>query len=495
MAYWKKEPFKDFLDEGYFAVVEAGPLYTPINAWKVKRDDKLNIIVETIGDEETENKFHLDRADIPAGTLRVNTDRVKLKSQLLDTTVLFEGISAFNTEAYRSQSHGKREVRQVSKVRKISATVVNDEPAVFTIDYLENVPSYQWPDPVSNTVKTIETRVVGRPPHAITLTTEGESSSRGMATVRLELDGTEFYVVSSTAKDEGQIRPGYILYVGTPTQEFRRKVRAILSFSLGAFLVYLGTAAFTEKWHLKSFSAYSAYSMDMRAFGLPAHPPTLLGDRGVFEVRTAQMQRLVSALYETYDMLNFGSLNWGYWHAVTAPVHIAAVHYGALIEALQRRYIDAHLADFPTRNIPDGKQWSAFAAYVDQLIGKLDIPDPAKVQMQQNIGLLNQVPRKAQTDELLRHTGLILGKAENDAWKARHDAAHGNDTDDGDVRARIHSNRILRVMFHRMLLKITLGSDRYFDFTSLNYPLRGIDEPIPEDPKSDHGLGPLEETG
>lgn len=495
MAYWKREPFKDFLDHGHFSVVEAGPLYTPINAWKVKRDDKLNLIVETIGDEETEDNFHLDRADIPAGTLRVNTDGVTLKSQVLDTTVVFEGISAFNTEAYRSESHGKREVRQVSKVRKISASVVNDEPAVFTIDYLENVPSYQWPDPVSNTVKTIETRVIGRPPDAVTLTTEDEPSSRGMATVRLQLDGIVFYIVSSRAKDEGQIRPGYILYVGTPAQEFRRKVRAILSFSLGAFLVYLGGATFTENWCLKTFASYSAYSMDMRAFALPSHPPTLLGDRGVFEVRVPQMQRLVSALYETCDMLNFGSLNWAYWHAVTAPVHIAAVHFGALIEAMQRRYIDAHLADFPAKIIGEPQKWAVFATEAEQLIAKLEIPDPAKAQMRLNIGLLNQVHRKTQTDELLRRIGLTLGNAETDAWKARHDAAHGNDTDDGDVRARIHSNRILKVMFHRMLLKIILGSDVYFDFTSLNYPLRPIDQPMPEDSRPGHGMGPLEETG
>lgn len=495
MNFWKREPLNAVLDSGHFEIEDAGPLLTPVNAWSAKRDDKLSIIVETVGDDETENAFALQRADYPAGTLRQNTDSVKLVNRT-GATVEFMGISTFSTEIFTSEAHGRREVRQHAKVHKVSGVLKIEEASAYTIDYLENVPGmYLWPDLVVTTTKSGQIRAVGRAPHTVAMKYDHEETTHSSSAVRLNLDGVDFYLATSKHKKDGdEISPGFILYTGTPDAQFRRKVRAILSYALGAFLVYLGTAEFSTEWNLKSFASYSAYSMDKKAFDLPAQPPTILSARGGFnDLDQSQVQRLVTALNECYDMLNFASLNWAYWHAVAAPAHIAAVHFGAAIEAMQRRYIDAHLSEFPTKIIGDAPKWASFKAKIESIVGDQDIDSPFKEMMHQNIGLLNQVSRRSQTEELLKHTGHILGKAERDAWRARNDAAHGNEAED-DPRGRIHNNRILRVMFNRMLLKITLGSEFYLDYSSPNHPLRGIDDPVPTDTTPGHGMGFVKDT-
>jgi hypothetical protein len=76
--------------------------------------------------------------------------------------------------------------------------------------------------------------------------------------------------------------------------------------------------------------------MDMRAFDLHVLAPAWLGVRSHNVLDTAKVSRLVSGLYEHCDELDFGNLSWGYWHAMCAPLHIKAVHFGAIIEALQR---------------------------------------------------------------------------------------------------------------------------------------------------------------
>jgi hypothetical protein len=215
-------------------------------------------------------------------------------------------------------------------------------------------------------------------------------------------------------------------------------------------------------------------------------PPSLLGDRAHNELSQGLVARMVNALYTHYDDLQFGSLSWAYWHALCAPLHIAAVHFGAAIEALQRRYVAKHSKDFPTKLVSDKGKWAAFSAMVNAEIEKLDILDEAKSLMKANAGLLNQVPRRVTTEELLKQTGLVLGEDESRAWKGRHDAAHGNDTTLDATSGMIRNNKLLKVMFHRMLLKVIDGSGQYYDYGSLDFLLRRLTDPVPpaEQPSS-----------
>jgi hypothetical protein len=43
----------------------------------------------------------------------------------------------------------------------------------------------------------------------------------------------------------------------------------------------------------------------------------------------------------------------------------------------------------------------------------------------------------------------------------------------------IRDTKLLKVLFHRMLLKIVDGSDHYYDYASLDFPIRNLREPVP----------------
>jgi hypothetical protein len=134
---------------------------------------------------------------------------------------------------------------------------------------------------------------------------------------------------------KGIERPGYIFYVGNPTDEIKTKIRQVLSFCPGNYLVYLGSTALCEKSEIVSFSAMSPPSIG-RVSEIPVLPPGFLGTGNALLAEQKVVARIANAVYAHYDELRFGSFSWAYWHAMCAPVHMAAGHFGAAIEALQR---------------------------------------------------------------------------------------------------------------------------------------------------------------
>jgi hypothetical protein len=70
-----------------------------------------------------------------------------------------------------------------------------------------------------------------------------------------------------------------------------------------------------------------------------------------------------------------------------------------------------------------------------------------------------------------------IGPEEALAWKRRNDAAHGNEMEAGVELSLIQDNKLLKVVFHRMLLRITNASDLYFDYATPGFPMRRLIDP------------------
>jgi len=78
---------------------------------------------------------------------------------------------------------------------------------------------------------------------------KGSSSGGGggWAAAGLEVDGLQFYLCNlEKTKGTHAKKPGCIVYVGLPTDEFRERVRRCLSYALGSYLVYLGVSRFDD---------------------------------------------------------------------------------------------------------------------------------------------------------------------------------------------------------------------------------------------------------
>ena len=175
--------------------------------------------------------------------------------------------------------------------------------------------------------------------------------------------------------------------------------------------------------------------------------------------------------------LDFGNLAWAYWHALCATPHIAGVHFGAAIEALQRRYITANSTKIQTKIIADREIWTKFSDKVERVIADTRLPEESKAALRQNIGSLNNVHQRAKMEALLREINIALGPDEALAWKRRNDAAHGNEMEPGGELSLIQDNKLLKVVFHRMLLRITNASDLYFDYATPGFPMRRLIDP------------------
>jgi hypothetical protein len=92
------------------------------------------------------------------------------------------------------------------------------------------------------------------------------------------------------------------------------------------------------------------------------------------------------------------------------------------------------------------------------------------------------VPERTILKAVLQAIGIELGADEDTAWQRRNDAAHGQPIPEGDELAAIRDMKLLRGVFHRMLLRISNATDSYADYVSPNHPYRRLQEPAPSMP-------------
>lgn len=138
---------------------------------------------------------------------------------------------------------------------------------------------------------------------------------------------------------------------------------------------------------------------------------------------------------------------------------------------------------FSEKVIPDIVKWTELSKGISALIDTLDITAEQRSRARNNIGRFNQIPRAAITDELLKHLEIELGEDEKKAWRSRHNAAHGNPMNPTEVREIIRDTHLMRIVFHRMILRIVNGSEAYYDYASPPagkfFPVLSLGKPSP----------------
>ena len=156
-----------------------------------------------------------------------------------------------------------------------------------------------------------------------------------------------------------------------------------------------------------------------------------------------------------------------------------AVHFGAAIEMLIRQYVATMPDQFPQKIIDDAAVWNSFRVLIDETVSKLEIPEPKKSALRKNIGGLNRVHQRDILDAVLKAIGIEFGADESQAWRRRNEAAHGIAMEAGDELEVIRDIKLLKVMFHRILLRIVNGADTYLDYATPGFPIRKLADPVP----------------
>jgi hypothetical protein len=393
MCDWEWESFDGLLNNGSFQIADAGPLRAPIRSFSIKRNEKLELLMETRAEGTATSKANAH----PPGTVRLNTDTVTL-SNTAGSEVVAGGVGPYDWRTSINADSPLGDLRELSSLHSLKGTIGPHRDPKYVIDWLANVDDvFMWPDTSDDETAITKTRTLHGGDSETVLRASRKGGWHSRKCVKLRVDGCDFFLCAAEqATAKGVSDPGFILYTGNPSDDFRDKVRRCLSFSLGTYLVYLGCSSFCEKWSLVSFQAVSAYSLGGRAFELPALPPSPLGTRFLWEIDRDILSRMVNSLYSHYDALGFGKLSWAYWHAVCATPHIAAVHYGAAVESLQRSYLKTNKQTVQTKLV-EGEDWKGMKASLKSAISGSAVGDDVKTILENKLSELNAIPQSVIT--------------------------------------------------------------------------------------------------
>ncbi|MBB2158397.1 hypothetical protein HLH33_19235 [Gluconacetobacter diazotrophicus] len=464
------------LNKGFFEITDPGPLHQPIRSFSIRRNEKLNLILET----ETAPNATSAAVDQPPSSVRLTTERALLRS-VGGLEGEFFGLVPYSQHR---RSHGVSE-QSLTELAQVHIAKTNDpsgEPVVYVIDWLENLPRspYTWPAASDVVTKTITTRRISLN-DGITITSDTDRSSTSWNSAKLTVDGITFYVCALDREDRtGAIKPGCIVYDGAPDDEFRKKVRTGLSFAMGIYLVDLGTTHYDAEWNVVSTLARSAYSLRRHAFDIETLQLAPLGDRFLNELGAPQLTRAIQAFVTAFDVLDLANLHWAFWHACAAVPHIAPAHFGAAIEGLQGAYTKANPAKV-RKGWATQDEWNILKAALRDVIADAGISIEAKTALEAKLPTFNGIDQRQRLKDIMAALDLELGKDEDTAWRRRNKAAHGTSIPQGQELAAIRDMKLLRGLFQRLLLRITNAADHYIDYCSPNHnyrPLRQAPPPI-----------------
>jgi hypothetical protein len=476
MNVWDGELFQGLLNSPMCQMIDHGPLHAPVKNFDIKRDEHQQLLLTTHSDPSSVR----DDVTYPvpeAGMARANTDSITFSNGQM--TVVATGVAPYSQQTRSNYLTDTHERIEKAKVNSIEALPEDVGKVHQLIEWVANVDTslYAFPHRLSEDEQVITTRTLkadGRELGQTSTTTELSVSTCLM----LDVAGHELYIgLNSNHKDKSPTGMGYILYKGFPSEEVRRKIRECLSFGFGRPLVYLGYSLLSDDFSLIGFKAISAYSIDSTMYKLPTLPPAPVSTRYLNLIDAEVFTKTVNALFSKYEEMTFRHISWIYWHAMCAPVHMASVHLGSGIEALQRVYRALNKASYRTALLqPEVAQQLQSA--VLNIVETLNIEQSLKEVLRNKVRGLNNPPQSLMNERFFESLSLDMGPEEKSAWRRRNDAAHGNETDVEDYGRLIREIKLLRNLFHRIVLSMSEASSEYIDYYTYGFPARNLGESV-----------------
>lgn len=476
MAVWEWENIAFYFDPVSLVVRDFGPLLAPIERFAVRRDDEGALILKTITSGYPREVLH----EIAAGTVRTVTEAVTFEGHpefKLPYHAIANGVVPIKYKT-KSRPQGRVKTTQTSLIQSIEGFYQNDVDVVHIIEWIENFNHDGFifsGASITNIEEISKTITLKSDCGKIELSEKGRSHSVSNVGLRLVIDDTELYICSASEGDDKKSNRGFIIYVGNISEEKRQKIRVIISFCLGMYIGCLGCVALDGEGKAVFVKFFSAERISSSASRLPALPPAPLWIQYQNEIHQDVVAKMANAIFAKYESLHFAKLSWAYWHAACAPVHMAAAHYGAALESLQRACAeDSRIR----KTLISNNDWQKLKSDLILCISGSDLEDNIREIFFNKISGLNNLPQDKAMDEILAILQLPTGPLERSAWKRRHQAAHGASVSQTDFTAIIRETKLLRILLHRIVLAATGASDRYIDYYSLGFPVRKLHEPV-----------------
>jgi hypothetical protein len=480
MTVWEWELFESEISPALYTVSDTGPLYGPITDFKVFRDKHLGLRLQTISVAKSTTTYTAP----PGGAICIARDLVKLKARVGGDTVVFAGVIPTRSTSIEFTDETSIKKTQESSLHWIRWERISAGETCYTIEWVGNLSSsFLWPHTIKYTSTGEKKIKFGSSKGAIEITSPIQALAQYKSCACLTIDGLEVIIGTSRHTPNHVEAPGFILYKGMPSEETRRKIRDCLSFCLGDFLLDLGYTSFNSEWDRTAFTAKSGHALVSEARRLRGHQPSPLGRKFKHEIDAEILGKSISALIAVYDKYNLRNSFWCYWHAIAAPVHMAAVHFGSAIEALQERHL-AQLEGKPTKLIDDSKTWCNLLKQLRSAVKETEVPNEIKQVLLNNVANLNSAPHAFKRKRFMESLGLSVGTLEIEAWRNRNSAAHGNTSAENAERL-IRENKALQTLLNRILLSIAGAQAEYYDYYTIGRPTSPLNAQIKDDRSKD----------
>jgi hypothetical protein len=161
-------------------------------------------------------------------------------------------------------------------------------------------------------------------------------------------------------------------------------------------------------------------------------------------------------------------------------VHIAPVHWGAALELLVRKYVESSGGKIAEKLVSDDAVWSGLVERLEREVDGTAIPDPTRESLKQMIRGANRASIRSLMDAVLDDVGIALGRDQRRAWRRRNEAAHGMELEAGEELELIRDVKLLKVLFHRLLLGVSGANDKYIDQVTPGFLIRKLSDPVPD---------------
>ena len=246
---------------------------------------------------------------------------------------------------------------------------------------------------------------------------------------------------------------------------------------LGRPLVYFGSEHRDADHDCVAFEARSAYSGGGSWYAVPSMPPApLTKESNDLRIDAKAVNRFVAGVLNSYDKFDLNVALHFYLNALAAPVTLAASHFGSAIEALRNSYEKAFPNAYITSLMTREDAERAKVAW-QGLVSALEVDAGVKIELAGKVSQLNSASVRTRNKRFLQALNLDSNELEEKAWMRRNSAAHCELAGDEEMVELMREIKILRGLFHRIVLRMTDAADKYVDYHSLGFPSRPVSEP------------------
>ena len=477
MTYLEHESIVSLFNDGLFSVVDQGPILGTVRGVKLSRREKDKKLIFEVTVWPSIEDYPVGN---PAGTMILANECIKFFSPI-HGNLTATGVFIVKWMSYSNQLIGDYNVQTIT-IEHIDLHSHSNNKESHLFEWVGNIGKrYILPDLFTSVVTEKSVTNIGEGRDQIIIRDFNKTTHTGRSCLKIIVDGlTIFFVVNSSSDDTQLNKTGYIIYKEDPGRNIREKIRDSLSFTFGLSLHYYGYTSFSKQWHrVHTYAASIDQITDSIYESHPFPPAPIIDDDGIY-VDKDKVNTFVKSIYGNYDRIGMREVLWAYWHARVAPVHFLAAHYGALLEAIQRNYINSNDLHAKTKLMSDD-EWKHFVSFCSKFIDESCFEDEVKAVIRKRLSNINFAPTSASFDIMCTSLGINFGKEEAKARKQRNTSAHGVIPGSEKYLELLKHNKILMLVAHRLIIKISKGSSYYNDYYSLGFPIRPIGENIPEE--------------